>query len=286
MNTSLHESLSRVIAPIESASTLPPACYSDVSLTDTERDAIFRTSWIGVGRSDQWSKPGDYSALNIAGFAIIIIRDKSNTLKTFANTCSHRGSLMLKGSGNVQTISCPFHRWTYSLEGDLRGAPEMQSTPDFQKADHGLVAFRCEEREGFAFICLDDETENIDNWLGDFSDLHAPWALGSLVTTRRLEFEVDCNWKCFLEVFNEYYHLPYVHADSINSVYARPDKPGAVTGCYTSQFSETIGTGGLLEATQKHALPANPALSQLASRSNPIARESLLASSNITLALP
>lgn len=123
-----------------------------------------------------------------------------------------------------------------------------------------MIEFRAAERDGFAFVCFDDDVEDIDEWLGDFSELHAPWSLGSLVTTRRLELEVDCNWKGFLEVFNEYYHLPYVHQDSIANVYARPEASDKVSGRYSSQFSTTEGTGGLLEATQQYALPSIPSL--------------------------
>ncbi len=260
MHEQLRDALSHVTATIETSATLPPACYADASVAELERDAVFRTSWVGIGRWDQWKTPGDYSALTIAGMPVIIVRDKSQTLRVYANTCRHRGSMMLEGSGNAQTISCPFHRWTYGLDGELRGAPDMPNGAVFNKCDHGLIEFRAAERDGFAFICFDNDAEDIDVWLGDFSDVHRPWNLASLVTTRRMELEVDCNWKGFLEVFNEYYHLPYVHADSISNVYARPDGADQTTGQYSSQFSTTEGTGGLLEATQQYALPSMPSL--------------------------
>jgi len=256
----LLEQLALVKGPVATASTLPPACYADAAVAEIERDAVFRTSWVGIGRADQWKEVGDFSALTIAGIPIIVIRDKSLALRAFSNSCRHRGSVLLEGSGNTQTISCPFHRWTYGLDGTLRGAPEITKEPTFNTADYGLVEFRAAERDGFSFVCFSDDTENIDTWLGDFSTLHAPWSLGSLVSTRRIELEVACNWKGFLEVFNEYYHLPYVHPDSINSVYAPPDTADRVTGQYSSQFGETEGTGGLLEATQKYALPPIPVL--------------------------
>lgn len=257
MHKKLLNDLSSVVAPIESAATLPPSCYRDNNILEIEKQAIFGSSWIGLGRSDQWQSTGDYSAITIAKNPIIIIRDKELKLRGFANTCRHRGSMLLDGTGNVQSISCPFHRWTYGLDGALRGAPEM---PNLDKAEHGLTEFRVAEREGFSFVSFNNDIKDIGHWLGDFSNLHAPWNLSSLVSTRRIEFEVDCNWKAFLEVFNEYYHLPYVHPDSINNVYARPDPANTVTGCYSSQFSETEGTGGLLEASQHHALPPIPSL--------------------------
>jgi phenylpropionate dioxygenase-like ring-hydroxylating dioxygenase large terminal subunit len=260
MREQFRRDLSTVAAPIATSATLPAACYANADVAEIERDAIFRTSWIGIGRWDQWENPGDYSALTIARVPVIVVRDKSKTLRVFSNSCRHRGSLMLEGSGNAQTISCPFHRWTYGLDGALRGAPDMPDDAAFKKCDHGLIEFRAAERDGFAFICLSEDTDDIDTWMGDFSEIHAPWNLGSLVTTRRLELEVDCNWKGFLEVFNEYYHLPYIHPDTVDGVYARPDEPDQVTGRYASQFSTTEGTGGLLETTQEYALPTMASL--------------------------
>ncbi len=257
---SLLAQLENVKAPIGTSATLPPSCYSENSIAEIEQNAVFRTSWIGIGRWDQWKQPGDYTALKIAGVPVILVRDKAGDLKAFANSCRHRGSLLLEGAGNTKTISCPFHRWTYGLDGALRGAPDMPENGRFDKSAYGLVEFRAEERDGFSFICLSDETDDIDTWLGDFSDVHAPWSLGSLKLTRRLELEVDCNWKSFLEVFNEYYHLPYVHPDSINSIYAKPDPGEDVTGQYASQFGATEGTGGLLEGTQQYQLPPIPGL--------------------------
>lgn len=134
MYEQLRDALSNVAAPIATSATLPPACYADSSVADIERDAVFRTSWVGLGRWDQWKEPGDYSALEIAGIPVIIVRDKTQTLRAYSNSCRHRGSMMLEGSGNAQSISCPFHRWTYGLDGGLRGAPDMPETATFKNA--------------------------------------------------------------------------------------------------------------------------------------------------------
>ena len=124
----------------------------------------------------------------------------------------------------------------------------------------GLVEFRVEERGGFAFVALSDEAPGIDEWLGAFDTLHAPWRLDELVTTRRRELEVDCNWKLFLEVFNESYHLEYVHAATFGGIYLEPELPDEVGGCVQSSFSPTAGTGGLKADEQAHVLPPMPGL--------------------------
>ncbi|MEM7226419.1 MAG: aromatic ring-hydroxylating dioxygenase subunit alpha [Pseudomonadota bacterium] len=251
----LRDRLAAVLPPIETAPSLPFEVYSDEAVLRWEQAAIFRRAWIGLGRADQWANPGAYSALEVAGVPVIVLRDKQGTLRAFANACRHRGTLLLEGSGSAAVITCPFHRWTYGLDGRLRGAPDMDQVPCFDKADYGLVPFRLETRDGFAFLCFDAQAPSLDRWLGDFSALHAPWSLGDMVSTFHRELEVACNWKTFLEVFSEYYHLPYVHGGSIEGLYGRPDPGDATVGSYASQFSTTDGTGGLLKDRQDQILP-------------------------------
>ncbi len=260
LSTDLIRQLCQVKPPIMSASTLPPVCYWDSAVFERERHAVFGRSWIGVGRADRWKEPGDFAAMELAGVPVIVVRDIEGTLRAFANSCRHRGAMLLEGAGNCRGIKCPFHGWAYKLDGRLAGAPHMEQTLDFDRSEFGLVSFRIAERHGFAFVCLGSDTVDIDTWLGDFGDIHAPWSLETLVSARRREFEVNCNWKNFIEVFNEYYHLPYVHPDSIDDVYDPPDAPDAVTGQYATQFGTTQGTGGLLTATQEHQLPPIPGL--------------------------
>ena len=247
--------LGKVRPPIETSETLPAVCYSDPAFFAREQRAIFHRSWIAIGRADRWQATGDYSALDLAGVPTIVLRDKAGVLRAFANTCRHRGMPLLEGEGRVRAISCPFHNWTYRLDGSLRAAPRIDRQPGFDKESMGLVPFRLETRDGFAFVCFDETAPSLDQWLGDFSALHAPWSLGELVTTHRRAFEVACNWKPFLEVFSEWYHLPFVHSKSIDSLYAKPDPGGDVEGRYASQFGETEGRGGLLEKSQDQSFP-------------------------------
>ena len=251
----LKDALASVVPPIEMAPSLPFACYSDAAIYQRELSEVFQSGWVSIGRSDQWPAPGDFSALEIAGHPVIVVRDKAGNLRAFANSCRHRGTLLLEGSGRAAAITCPFHRWSYGLDGRLRGAPHMESAPSFNKADYGLLPYRLETRDGFVFLSLDDAAPALDAWLGDFSALHDPWALDDMVSTFRREFQVACNWKAFLEVFSEYYHVPFVHGNSIEGLYGRPDPGDATEGCYASQFGPTAGTGGLLAGQQDRSLP-------------------------------
>ena len=256
----LRGALCRVNEDASASSTLPPACYTGSDALAAEMSGLLRRSWHGVARADEWCAPGDYSAFDLAGVPLIVLRDEDRRLRAFANTCRHRGTQLLEGRGNAARIRCPFHGWTYGLDGGLRGAPRMGVTRGFRRAEMGLVEFRTVERGGFVFIALSDETPGIDEWLGAFDALHAPWRLDELVTTRRRELEVDCNWKLFLEVFNESYHLEYVHGATFGGIYLEPELPDEVGGCVQSSFSPTAGTGGLKVNEQEHVLPAMPGL--------------------------
>ncbi|HIM85772.1 MAG TPA: aromatic ring-hydroxylating dioxygenase subunit alpha [Acidimicrobiia bacterium] len=235
--------------------TLPPACYGDSDVYGAEQAALFRSGWVGVGRSDRWSEVGDYSAMDLGGVPVVVVRDDDGRLRAYANSCSHRSTQIMLGSGNCQRMRCRFHFWTYDLGGRLVGAPSMGRTAGFDKAEHGLPEFALAEQAGFVFVSLEAEPPPIDTWLGDFADIHAPWPVEAMVTARRREFTVDCNWKAFAEVFNEYYHLPYVHPTSIDGTYNEPDEPESVTGAFATHFGTTEGTGGLLDGTQEHMLP-------------------------------
>lgn len=260
LDSQLIPSLERCQAPPERALSIPPQFYSSAAVVAAEEDAVFRSSWLGIGRADVVRDPGDYVALDLAGQSIILLRDKEGALRAFANTCRHRGARLLDGAGNCRGIRCPFHSWAYHLDGRLAAAPHMEDAEGFDKGDYPLMPYRVAERAGFVFICLDPNVPALDEVLGDFVDVHAPWPLESLVTTRRQETEVGCNWKAFLDVFNDYYHLPFVHPDSINDVYEPPDPASNVTGAYASQFGVTEGTGGLLTSQQAEALPSMPGL--------------------------
>ena len=244
----------------ELASSLPPGVYTSEDMTEREINHFFRQSWIGVGRSDVVSVPGDYIALDIAKQKIILVRDNQNNLRAFANTCRHRSARIVDGKGSCKGFRCPFHSWFYDLEGKLISAPNMTQAYDFQKNKNGLIQFQAEERFGFAFVCLKKDSPDLDTWLGNFFKFHDGWPLIDLKSIRRREIVVNCNWKIFLEVFNEYYHLPFVHPDSVNNLYNKPNPADEVTGNFATQFGTTEGTGGLLEESQKYALPDMPNL--------------------------
>lgn len=250
---SLNHALRDIASERLAKRSLPAEVYVSDDVVRRENTHIFGHGWIGIGRADRCSQIGDYVATNIAGTEIVIVRGRDQKLKALSNVCTHRGTRLLDpGVGNVRSIVCPFHRWTYALDGSLAGAPQMQETEDFDRSALCLEQFRVQEYHGFMFVCLSPATQDLSEWFEGFDELHQPWPLASLVTGRRREFDVSCNWKLFLDVFNEYYHLPSVHPNSINDTYATPDPIDTVAGQFTTQFGLTKATASLLSEDQQY----------------------------------
>lgn len=203
ISSEIKEELRRCIASPEKAHTLPAACYVDSEIYEIEQSFLFRSGWVGLGRSDRWSNKGDYSALEIGGVPLVVVRDENGKLRAFANTCRHRSAQIMTGEGTCSRFRCPFHFWTYALDGRLVGTPSMQKTLDFDQEDFGLKEFALEESHGFVLLSLEETPVSFQTWLGDFAEMHKSWPAEELVTTRRREFTVNCNWKAFAEVFNE-----------------------------------------------------------------------------------
>lgn len=227
---------------------------------ELECTKLFRHNWIGLGRADRFREDGQFETLDVAGAPLILLQERGGVLRAYNNACRHRGTRLLDGVGVRRGIRCPFHSWAYGLDGRLISAPHMEETADFSRQDYGLHEFAVQIHAGFIFVCLAAEPPELAKQLGDFDRVHAPWPLASLVSTRRRKLVVNCNWKLFLDVFNEYYHLPTVHPNSISDIYNPPDRGDTVTGAFATQFGETTGTGGLLLDQQSHLLPKIPGL--------------------------
>jgi len=202
--------------PLLEAETLPPACYRDADFYRREVERIFTTGWVMVSRADQLPAKGDYLTVDYAEVRLIVMRDLAGALRAFANSCRHRGARLLDGRGNCRAIVCPYHAWTYALDGALKGAAGMEETLGFRKEDYGLVEARVETWGGFVFVSVAPAGPGLADWLGDLPDALAMYRLEDMITTRRVEYDVACNWKVWVENFMEGYHIPTVHRASIS----------------------------------------------------------------------
>ena len=182
---------SKVSLPLEDAEALPRWCFTSEEFYQREIERIFLRSWIFVGRAEEAANPGDYFTIDIAGEPLIIMRDSAGTLHALANTCQHRGARLLAGKGNCGThFSCPYHAWTYGIDGSLIGAPAMNTTRNFHKSEWGLPEIRLESWEGFIFANFDRDAVGLREYLGDLPEQFASYGFSDLVLTRRVEYEL------------------------------------------------------------------------------------------------
>jgi choline monooxygenase len=228
----------KIRLPLLEASTLDAQCYSSEAFYKREVSEIFLKTWNFVGRLDRIPETGDYFAFEFVNVPVVIVRGKDGVVRAFANSCRHRGAKIKSGDGNCKTMSCPYHSWTYSLEGMLMNAPEMGQAVGFNPADHNLIELRLESWDGFLFLSFDQDAAGIESFLGDLPALMKPYGMDRMRCTRRKEYTVGCNWKIYVENAMESYHVPRVHMKSLelqNRDHNPPVLPenGEFCGLYT-----------------------------------------------------
>ena len=201
--------------PFEQARSMPPWCYTSAEFFEREVERIFRRVWNFAGRADEVPDPGDYFTLDMFGESIIVVRGKDHDVRAFANTCRHRGTRLLKGRGKRRVISCPYHSWAFALDGTLLGAPDMDRTPGFRKEDYPLLPVRLEQWAGFLFVALSDDVPSFEAYLGNIREKFSPYQFEDMVCVRRKAYEIEGNWKLFVENAMEDYHTATVHRQSI-----------------------------------------------------------------------
>lgn len=207
-----------VSAPFEQARAMPPEVYKTDAFLQAEIEHIFRKEWFCVGRADALTKPGDYVTCELAEQPVIVLRDREGDLKAFSNVCRHRMSTLLHGRGHTKSIVCPYHAWTYNLDGSLRGAPAMSGNSGFCKSDYALPEIRCEEWLGWVFITLNPEAEPVASRLSELERMIAGYDMTNYTETFFEEHVWDTNWKVLAENFMESYHLPVCHAGTIGGL--------------------------------------------------------------------
>jgi len=199
----------------QGARTLPGRYYTAPEVLADEQEQIFGRRWICVGRDNALAAPGDYMLVEIAGESIIVLRDQSGERRAFYNVCRHRGTRLCDAEhGRLsETIQCPYHAWTYALDGRLIGAPHMHEVEGFDKKSYPLHAVALAEWEGFLFLNLDPDAEPLATAFGPLAGRFTRYNLPALRTVRRIEYEVRANWKLILQNYNECLHCPTIHPE-------------------------------------------------------------------------
>ena len=218
MTDAVAELRENVSAPFERARAMPTSVYTSEEFLSRELNGIFAQDWFCVGRASSFAKPGDYAVLDLAGQPIIVLRDGSGDLRAMSNVCRHRMSTLLEGLGHTRSIVCPYHAWTYNLDGTLRGAPAMTLNEGFCKGDYRLPAMRCEEWLGWAFVSLNADAPPVADRLAPVAEMVADYDMAAYTETFFETHVWNTNWKVLAENFMESYHLPVCHAGTIGGL--------------------------------------------------------------------
>lgn len=194
------------------ASTLPGRVFHDPEVFAFEWRAWFMRDWLCVGRAEEAAQAGDFFCVELGVESIVIVRGNDGELRAFRNVCRHRGARLIEdASGNMVRFQCPYHAWTYDLQGRLRQPRYTQTLEQFDCADFGLFPVRLETEHGFVFISLHDSGEPLSATLGTLPDTFARYPLSELRCAVRMEYDVAANWKALMENYSECYHCPGVH---------------------------------------------------------------------------
>jgi choline monooxygenase len=193
--------------------TLPYGWYTDPEVLRKERERILRPAWQYVGHTGQLAAAPGYFATEAAGTPVVVTRDRDGALRAFVNVCRHRGHVVAAGAQSRETLQCPYHAWTYSLDGRLRAAPRSEEEPDFPQDELGLVPLAVDTWGPFVFANAGPDPEPLAHALGALPAQVAELGLDvdSLVHHSRWEADVEANWKIICENFLECYHCQVAH---------------------------------------------------------------------------
>jgi choline monooxygenase len=206
-------------ASLENAWTIPAPWYVDPRFADIERERVFCRNWVAVGRSDQVAGPGQFFTVEIAGEPLVVVRGNDNQLRAFYNVCRHHAAaVMTVPCGRAEHLRCPYHGWTYGLDGSLKGAPEFAGVCNFDRAQNGLIPVRVAVWEQFVFVTLSDDAPPLETFLGDLPTRITPLGLGNIHFFERRSYTLACNWKVYVDNYLDGgYHVPHLHK-GLNSV--------------------------------------------------------------------
>ena len=221
-------------APIAEASTIPAAWYTDERVFRLEKQTVFGRSWQFAARVDQLREPGDFVTTEIAGEPILIVRGSDNVVRGFFNVCRHHAAaVMTEVAGRANQMRCPYHGWTYSLEGQLKGTPDFSGVCNFDRQQNGLVPIEIAIWEQWVFVRLDGEqSSSLDRGASVPPVIHPQDALATLTDflgatlisqikvlnlanlhwVERRRYTLNCNWKVFVDNYLDGgYHVPHLH---------------------------------------------------------------------------
>ncbi len=199
------------IAQPDNAHTLPASLYTDPQYLTQEFKKIFENTWQLIGHESQLKKSGDQLVAQVGCIPIVAVRTQTGQLKAFHNVCRHRAGPVAVENNNNKVLRCKYHGWTYTLDGELRSAPEMETTPNFDVCQYHLPQAKITTWQGFVFVCINKDAPAIETVFKNIKETIAPIDLKSMHYHHTDEYTINCNWKVYMDNYLEGYHLPHVH---------------------------------------------------------------------------
>ncbi len=223
---------------LEHASTLPSRFYFDAQILDDEQRNIFARTWQLVGHLSQVREPGQFFTTIVANEPILVVRGNDDEVRAMSNVCRHRAGPIAKGEGKRPVLQCGYHGWTYSLDGKLATTPEFDGVQNFDKASCRLPQFRIETWNDLLFVNLDPNAESLVEFLGELlADMPKHDYSGFRLAHRKV-WELECNWKVYVDNYLEGYHIPIVHPGLFREL-DYPNYRTETKRAYSIQFAPT-----------------------------------------------
>ena len=196
---------------LEHASTLPARFYFDAEVLAAEQRQVFGRTWQLAGRLDQVRDAGQYFTATVGDEPVLVVRGNDGVLRAMSNVCRHRAGPIARGEGKRPVLQCGYHGWTYSLDGRLRNTPEFDGVAEFDRANCRLPQFRVDVWNELVFVNLDPGSESLTDYLGELlTDMPRHDYSGFRLAQHKV-WELDCNWKVYVDNYLEGYHIPIVH---------------------------------------------------------------------------
>lgn len=217
--------------------TLPWDWYVDPGVLRLEQERLFRRSWQYAARLDQVAEPGQFVATRVGDVPVVLVRDQERRLRGFVNVCRHRGALVCEGEGIRETLQCPYHAWTYGLDGSLHAAPRAEREPGFDRGELALVGVAVETWGPLVFVNPGPEAPPLADHLGELPALLEQGGIDvdALVFHRRVEGEYEANWKLCAENYLECYHCAVAHPSFAQAIDVAP-------GAYELRASDSLAS--------------------------------------------
>ena len=245
--------VAETLRPLEQATMLPPAAFTDPAVLDWELENLFAGGWICLGHVSQVDEPGKFLMKEIGRDSVVVVGGPDGRPRAFHNVCRHRGArLVTEESGSVnKRLRCPYHAWSYDLDGSLRAAPHMQGVEGFDPSCSGLAPVRLSTLGGLLLVDFAGDAPDPADHLGDLIEHLEHYRTPGLRSAGKIDYEVEANWKGIVENYNECLHCPGVHPElnALSNYMSGEEIRGAGSWCggsmtLTGDGAATMATDG------------------------------------------